>query len=226
VTGVVPQRQILSDGVYDAIKQMLMEHSIAPGLRVNIDQLARQLNVSQTPVREALARLEADALVVKEPLRGYTAAPLLDLRALRECRELRLLLEPQAAARAASGLEAHELEELGRTLIQMRAAGEVHSREERHLFAAHDSRFHEIIATAGGNRLIRDVLNRIRPHVQMYRVHYQQAMGRQTIAEHQRVLDALRARDAAAAEEAMATHIDRAYDRLEVALGPQDAAQG
>src|SRR5207302_468801 len=83
----LPQRQMLSDGVYEAIKRLLMEHTLPPASRVNIDQLARQLNVSPTPVREALARLEADALVVKEPLRGYTAAPLLDLRALEEHRE-------------------------------------------------------------------------------------------------------------------------------------------
>lgn len=214
----LPQRQMLSDGVYEAIKRMLMEHTLAPASRVNIDQLARRLSVSQTPVREALARLEADALVLKEPLRGYTAAPLLDLRALEEHRELRLLLEPHAASRAAERLSEAALEELVRTVGSMREAGEAHSHEERVLFAAQDSRFHELIVEAAGNRLVGDVLNRIRPQVQMYRLHYHEAMGRQTIVEHERVLEALTSRDPVAAARATEGHINYAYDRLAAAL--------
>ena len=214
-----PQRQILSDGVYEMVKQMLMESSIAPGARVNIDQLSRSLDVSQTPVREALARLESDGLVVKEPLRGYTAAPLLDRPALDQHRELRELIEPHIARKAAARITAVQLQELDQTVAGMRAAGGVRSPQERRLFAAHDSRFHEVIAIASGNLLLRDVLVRARPHAQMYRVHYQAGMGTQTIAEHERLLDPLRRHDGDGAAEAMAAHIARAYDRLAVALG-------
>src|SRR5207302_9534293 len=119
-----------------------------------------------------------------------------------EHRELRLLLEPHAAARAAERLDGTALDELISTVASMRAAGEAHSHEERVLFAGQDSRFHELILSAAGNRLVRDVLNRIRPHVQMYRLHYHEAMGRQTIAEHERVLEALTSRDPVAAARA------------------------
>ncbi len=64
-------RTVLSDETYSRIREMLLTHEIAPGERINIDALARDLDVSQTPVREALARLESDDLVIKEPLRGY-----------------------------------------------------------------------------------------------------------------------------------------------------------
>ncbi len=53
------RRHVLSDETYEAIKAMVMNHEISPGARVNIDALAQHLEVSQTPVREALARLEA-----------------------------------------------------------------------------------------------------------------------------------------------------------------------
>jgi len=60
-----PRRSVLSDEIYEMIKAMIFDHEIAPGSRVNIDALSVQLDVSQTPVREALARLESDGLIAK-----------------------------------------------------------------------------------------------------------------------------------------------------------------
>src|SRR5262245_57795215 len=97
-------RQILTDNVYEAIKALVMDHAIAPGARVNIDALARQLQVSQTPLREALARLESDGLVTKEPLRGYSAAPLMSWKQLDDLYGFRLLVEPWAAGSAATNI--------------------------------------------------------------------------------------------------------------------------
>src|SRR5664280_1210940 len=93
----VPPRQILTDMVYETVKGLLMDHRIEPGVRINIDQLARDLTVSPTPIREALARLESDGLVSKEPLRGYTATPLFDLPSFLQLYEMRGFLEPIAA---------------------------------------------------------------------------------------------------------------------------------
>ena len=55
------RRQVLSDGVYVKLKAQLMEHMVEPGARLSIDALARRFQVSQTPVREALARLESES---------------------------------------------------------------------------------------------------------------------------------------------------------------------
>ncbi len=63
------------DGVYDNIYHRLMSLEIAPGARIPIDVLAREIGVSQTPIREALSRLEREGLVRKEHLVGYSAAP-------------------------------------------------------------------------------------------------------------------------------------------------------
>src|SRR6266446_3726174 len=70
----LPARRMLAGEVYEYIKTQLMDQQIQPGVRINIDKLARQLQISQTPIREALARLEAEGLVTKEPLRGYSSA--------------------------------------------------------------------------------------------------------------------------------------------------------
>ena len=95
------RRQMLADDVYEAIKTMLMDHVIRPGARISIDGLAREFQVSSTPVREALARLESEGLAVKEPLKGYRATPLLSLAEFDDLYRFRQLLEPWAARRAA-----------------------------------------------------------------------------------------------------------------------------
>jgi DNA-binding GntR family transcriptional regulator len=99
----VPQRQILSNDVYEVIKAQIMDHAIAPGARMSIESLARDLQVSQTPIREALARLESDGLVTKAPLRGYSATPLLTPDEMDDLYVLRSLIEPWSAAEPPSG---------------------------------------------------------------------------------------------------------------------------
>src|SRR5437764_3358648 len=106
------RREILADGVYEAIKSLIMDQRIEPGAKINMDSLARELQVSPTPVREALARLESDGLVTKRPLAGYTAASLLDAAGVDELFELRLLLEPAAARWAAQAIDNAALAEL------------------------------------------------------------------------------------------------------------------
>ena len=87
---------LLTDDSYESIKSLLMDHVILPGERVSIDALARDLKVSQTPIREALARLEADELVVRKPLTGYSATQVLTFKKLLDLYEFRFLNEQKA----------------------------------------------------------------------------------------------------------------------------------
>src|ERR1700742_5044635 len=84
----------LANEVYENIYAQLMALRIAPGARITVDNLVRELNVSQTPIREALGRLEGEGLVVKTHLVGYSAAPQITKRQFDELYSLRLLLEP------------------------------------------------------------------------------------------------------------------------------------
>ena len=94
------RRSTLGEDVYETLTALVMQHTLAPGDRLNIDALARELEVSPTPVREALARLESDGLVRKRPLAGYTATPLLTRQEFEELFDMRLVLEPATARRA------------------------------------------------------------------------------------------------------------------------------
>src|SRR5882757_10348083 len=97
MTGPAPlprlKRSTLGDDVYETLRAAVLEHTLTPGDRVNIDALARELEVSPTPVREALARLESEGLVRKRPLVGYTVSPLLTLAEFHDMFDMRLLLE-------------------------------------------------------------------------------------------------------------------------------------
>jgi DNA-binding GntR family transcriptional regulator len=143
-----PHREILTDSVYEAVKALVMDRRIAPGARINIDRLARDLHVSPTPIREALARLESDGLVTKEALRGYSVAGLLDLPSFLQLYEMRLLLEPAAARKAAEVMTKEDLRAMGQQVATMQQARIGETYEEYRLFAAEDARFHDTIARA------------------------------------------------------------------------------
>jgi DNA-binding GntR family transcriptional regulator len=144
-----PQPQVLADSVYQAIKAMIMDHAITPGARVGIDALSRHLEVSPTPVREALARLESDGLVVKRSLAGYRATELLTAQGLEELFEMRLLLEPTAAALAAGNADERQLDRLEQLVEAMRSQpGADGPYAVYRQFAALDQCFHDLLAEA------------------------------------------------------------------------------
>src|SRR5690606_32939295 len=112
------ERRGLRDRVYERVLQLLLSGEVAPGARLSIDTLARQLDVSPTPVREAMVHLERTGLVTREALKGYRVAPPLGAAQLRELFDARLILETEAA-RMATPAGAVMLDEL-------RAAEEEH----------------------------------------------------------------------------------------------------
>src|SRR3954454_9681148 len=108
----LPQRQVLSDDVYETVKGLIMDSVVEPGTRLNIDALTRELGISQTPIRESLARLESDGLVIKEPLRGYRVSSRLTREEFEDLFEYRLHIERWATGRAAERSGAADLARL------------------------------------------------------------------------------------------------------------------
>ncbi len=207
------RRLTLTDDVYASVQALIMEHAVTPGARINIDALARQLEVSPTPVREALARLEADGLVRKRPLAGYTAAPLLTREEFEELVEMRLILEPPAAGRAASVAMASGVDRL-RTeadLPDPQPASEGYAGIAA--FTAQDARFHNLLAEVSGNRMLHEAVVRLRSHLHLFRLHFPPAHYGVSAREHQRVVDAIAAQEPDRAAAAMRAHITAARER-------------
>jgi DNA-binding GntR family transcriptional regulator len=100
----LPRRSTLGDDVYETLRALVLEHTLTPGERLNIDALSRNLEVSPTPVREALARLESEGLIRKRPLVGYTVSPLLTRAEFTEMFDMRLLLHDLVAQASGNAL--------------------------------------------------------------------------------------------------------------------------
>jgi DNA-binding GntR family transcriptional regulator len=209
------RRLTLTEDVYEAVKSLIMDHRIAPGERVTIDALARQLAVSPTPVREALARLEADGLVRKRAMAGYSTTPLLTRAEFDDLFEMRILLECPAAARAAEHAAQHD----GVDVDSLAAEAELPDRLDGDgyagyaAFTAQDARFHERVAAASGNALLHAAIVRLHAHLHLHRLHFPATHLGTSGAEHRRIVAAIAAGDPTAAEAAMRAHLDAARDR-------------
>src|ERR1044072_6274448 len=92
-TDLLPRPQRLGDAVYESVLQKLLSLQIKPAERISVDDLARKLGVSQTPIREALTRLETHGLIGKTHLVGYRAAPQPSQMQFEQLYEARLQLE-------------------------------------------------------------------------------------------------------------------------------------
>jgi DNA-binding GntR family transcriptional regulator len=207
-------RQVLADDVYEAIKGLIMDHLIEPGARVNIDAVARELEVSQTPVRESLARLEADGLVTKLPLRGYSVAPLLTRRELEELFQLRLLIEPWGAAQAARHADDEGVQRLRAELASLDEAPGGAGYEQYKAMTAHDTRFHDLVLELSGNDAVRAAFDRTHCHLHLFRLHYGSGIGGAALVEHRAVVASVAAGDSRGAQRAMKQHLEASRERL------------
>jgi DNA-binding GntR family transcriptional regulator len=209
----------LAEEVYEAIFNQLMSLRIAPGSRITVDSLVREFNVSHTPIREALGRLEGEGLVVKTHLVGYSAAPQISRRRFDELYELRLLLEPHGARRAALAMNEERLAELRKAAGTMARREGGDDRIRYSTFARQDALFHDRIMAFAGNELIRETLAHQHTHFHIFRLMFASRVTEEALAEHEALLAAFAKGDADAAERAMQIHIERSRDRISPAFG-------
>lgn len=237
-----PRRLVLADGTYDAIKSMILDHEISPGEHVGIDELARDLSVSQTPIREALARLEADGLVLKIPLRGYQATDLLSVEQFDELFQFRGLIEPWAAAEAALRGTRRAIESLEAELERANHISHSGASSTYASFVEHDTRLHALVAQASGNAFVEDAFIRTRCHMHLFRVYkaslaigseekpatgfvrdmfaeyYQVGHRPLALSEHEKIVEAIAGKDSDAASALMLRHIESSRQRFIAAV--------
>jgi DNA-binding GntR family transcriptional regulator len=198
-------RAPLADAVYETIMEGILGGHYASGAELTEVALAAELGVSRTPVHEALKRLALDGLV--EPMTNrQSRVVLLTAPQVREIYEMRMLLEPAAAERAAERLDPAHLDAL-RASAQGLAAST--SRPNWALHAIEfDIRFHDTLAAACGNERLRAEIIKYRRMVRAFcRATGSADNLRQAFAEHLEILTALEKGDGVAAHWAMTNHI-------------------
>ena len=204
----------LVEDVYGRIREDIMSLKIAPNARISVDSLVRELGVSQTPIREALSMLEAHGLVTKQRFIGYCTAPTLNRKQFDDLFEIRLLVEPYAARRAAERMSDKSLISLCGLALEMNPDKATRSRALYEQFADQDAEFHDQIARGSGNELIAESLSRLHIHLHIFRLRFHREVTNEAFAEHTQVTMALQKRDPDQAEASMRAHIEKSYQRL------------
>ena len=205
-------RVMLGDEVYVVLQQAIMDGTIPPDERLNAGELARRFTVSPTPVREALAKLESDGLVEKHPLKGYRTTDLLAEQELIDLFELRLLLEPGSAARAAERRQSGDSAGLRAEIELARSA--IGQPDAYSVLSQHDVRLHDKVFRAARNETVRLAYARTHCHLHTFRLAYTGSYVADTVDEHAAVADAIIAGEPVAAEAAMRRHIEQSRGRL------------
>lgn len=207
-------RQVLAVRVYEALKERIMDYEFAPDNRLNIDALAAEMKVSQTPIREALSRLSAEGLVDFASYKGYTVRPPLSARALADFLHVRKLLETDAARLAAPRATLFDLNLIAHLLDEMQAIRPSPKFREYRVFNGLDQQFHEAIVAMAANPFLLRTYQSLNVHLHLARYHGSRSTDLSyTLNEHQAIYAALKQGDGEAAAAALSAHIDNAYLR-------------
>ena len=203
---------LLADGAYESLVQAILGNELEPGASLSVPELARQLEISRSPVREAVQRLINDGLAVSLPRRGAVVSEIHpeDFDDLFEVREP---LEGLAARRAAAVITDRDLMQLDTILANHE---KILTSGDPAIQIRLDMTYHATIREVAGNPDLSSLLNRIqmRSHLALVTLWQGETSSRLSLDEHHVIQSALHDRDPDAAEQAARRHICRVRKRV------------
>lgn len=196
----------------EQIREAIVDGRLEPGQRLKEEQLARELGISRTPVREALVMLQSEGLVDASPNRGSTVRTY-TRGDLEEMYELRAMLEGHAARRAAGRITAAQLDTLRASCERFRA---LLGPNDVRALVSENGTFHQTILEAAGSERLTSMLREVVALPLVYRsyVWYSPAQAAASYDYHRRLVEDFERGDAAAAEATMRRHVVDARDVL------------
>ena len=206
----------LREMVYEELKMQILTGTIIPGTRMMEVELAEEMGVSRTPVREAIRKLELEGLVVMVPRKGAYVAGI-SMKDIHEVYELRSALEALAASLAAVRITDEELEEMERQMVR-----EAKETEENNLqgIVSIDTTFHDLLYQAAHNQRLVQFINILQEQLQRFRSATLSRPGRSKYAleEHKKIVEALANKDAKLAAKLATEHIENAENAMIFAM--------
>jgi DNA-binding GntR family transcriptional regulator len=207
----------LREQVLDVLRQAILDFRLKPGQRLIERELIEQIGVSRTTIREVLRELAAEGLVTTIPQKGaIVVVPTAEEAA--EVYEVRAALEALAARRFVTRASDAEVGELRAAFAEVEAV--THDGGDIHAMLGAKDRFYDVLLRGAGNGSIRSILGGLQARVRMLRAGSLSEPGRpeRAVAEIRAMVEAIEARDADAAAQAAADHVERA---AEVGLAAQ-----
>ena len=196
----------LREVVYEELKKQILTGKIVPGTRLMEIELAENLGVSRTPIREAIRKLEKEGLVTIEPRKGAYAAQL-SRKDMLDILEVRQEMEGLAADFAAQ-----RMDEDGKKALRAAAQDykEALSSGDTERMIEDDTKFHRIIVEATGNKVLINMVEQLQELVLRFRYLYYENFKQveDMISEHEDIIRAIESGDAQLARKAAAAHIE------------------
>lgn len=203
-----PLREVVCESLRDAIRRGVLK----PGERLMEIQLAEELGVSRTPVREAIRKLELEGYVVMMPRRGTYVANM-SIRDISEIFEIRTALESLSNGLAAERITPEELEHLQRLLVMISSYIETKDMDK---IVETDIEFHDLLYHAARNSRLVGIISNLRDQLTRFRTLSMSYPGRleATLDEHRTIVEAIAQGDGRAAKKAAEKHMENSEKTL------------
>jgi DNA-binding GntR family transcriptional regulator len=205
-------RAALHNQVAYRLRELLVEGSIPPGAKLNERALAEQLNVSRTPLREAIKMLAAEGLVELLPNRGAVAVSLSEQDVINTF-EVMAGLEGMSGELAVQRMTDAELAEIRALHYEMLAA---HTRRDLSQYYRLNAHIHQAINAAAKNPVLQATYTQVNARLQAlrFRSNLDEAKWKSAVIEHGQMLDALTQRDAPALRQLLEQHLHHKRDAV------------
>ncbi len=195
----------LGEVVFDYLRNAILSGDLKPGERLMEINLAEQLGVSRTPVREAIRKLELENFVEMIPRKGAYVAQL-KAKDILDILEIRALFDGYAAASAAERMSEEEVKALGNTLEKFNKAV---TKGDKQAMIDTDNRFHDQLIQATRNRKLIEIVNSLQDQFQRFRILYFNEFDNygDMQSSHQELYESISKRDVRGARERAEKHI-------------------
>ena len=205
-------RQVLHQEVAVRLRQRIVEGQLAPGAKLNERELAEALNVSRTPLREAIKMLAAEGLVELLPNRGAVVAQMSE-QDVSDTFEVIAGLEGQSGELAAQRISETELAEIRALHFEMMAAW---TRRDLPTYYRINAQIHTLINAAARNPVLAQTWRNVNARLQAlrFRSNFDEAKWKRAVKEHERMVELLAARDAAGLRALLIAHLMHKRDAV------------
>lgn len=202
----------LRELVFESLREAIINSTLKPGERLMEVQLAEDMGVSRTPVREAIRKLELEGFVVMVPRKGAYVAGI-SLKDIADVFEIRTALEGLAAGLAAERITEEELEELERHLVKVNEYTETNNLKA---LIEIDTAFHDILYKASRNDRLVQIISNLREQIQRFRTTSLAVPGRMkdTLLEHKELVEAISERNIEKAQALAQQHVENAENSM------------